>query len=112
MHITINKSQFRDEFKRAGRGDQFSYEALGLLFDYFEECEPDYDLDVIAICCEFVEMPEKEVRYSVCCEFVEMSEAEARDSYSISSERDIADFLQENTIYLGATDVGHVFAQF
>lgn len=94
MHITINKSQFRDEFKRAGRGNQFSYEALGLLFDYFEEDE-DMELDVIGLCCEFVEMSEDEVR----------------GSYHVSSERDIADFLQENTIYIGETDVGHVFAQ-
>jgi hypothetical protein len=94
MHITINKSQFRDEFHRAGRGTQFSYEALGLLFDYFEEDE-DMELDVIGLCCEFVEMSEEEVR----------------GSYQVSSERDIADFLQENTIYIGETDVGHVFAQ-
>lgn len=95
MKITLNKSQFRDEFHRAGRGKQFSYEALGLLFDYFDEDE-DMELDVIALCCEFVEMTEEEVR----------------DSYSVSSERDIADFLQENTIYIGATDAGYVFAQF
>ena len=95
MHITINKSQFRDEFKRAGRGNQFSYEALGLLFDYFEECEPDYELDVIAICCEFVEM----------------SEEEAREQYDIQQQT-VDGMLVENTIYIGATDAGHVFAQF
>lgn len=99
MHITINKSQFRDAFHRAGRKDQFSYEALGLLFDYLEDCGDatglDYELDVIAICCEFCEMSEEEVR----------------DSYHVNSE-DTDYFLQEHTIYIGATDAGHVFAQF
>ena len=47
MKITIDSaSQFRDAFHRANRGTQFSYEALGLLFDYFEECDPDMELDV------------------------------------------------------------------
>lgn len=56
MHITIDTaSQFRDEFNRAGRGNQFSYEGLGLLFDYLEEIDPDYDLDVIALCCDYTE---------------------------------------------------------
>lgn len=56
MNMTINTvSQFRDEFRRAGRQDQFSYEGLGLLFDLFEEIDPDMDLDVIAVCCDFSE---------------------------------------------------------
>jgi hypothetical protein len=95
MKISINKSEFRDEFARRGRKDQFSYEALGLLFDYFEDCEPDYELDVIAICCEFVEM----------------SDAEAREQYDIQQQT-VDGMLVENTNYIGATDVGHVFAQF
>jgi hypothetical protein len=56
MYITIdNASQFRDEFNRAGRGNQFSYEGLGLLFDYLEEIDPQYDLDVVALCCDYSE---------------------------------------------------------
>ena len=56
MKLTIeNASQFRDEFRQCGRADQFSYEALGLLFDYLEDIDPDYDLDVIALCCEYSE---------------------------------------------------------
>ena len=56
MYITIDHaSQFRDQFNRCGRGDQFSYEGLGLLFDYLEEMDPQYDLDVIALCCEYAE---------------------------------------------------------
>ena len=54
MKKTIeNASQFRDEFRQCGRADQFSHEALGLLFDYLDY--PEYVLDVIAICCEYSE---------------------------------------------------------
>ncbi len=96
MKITINKSQFRDEFHRAGRGKQFSYEALGLLFDYFEDAEPDYDLDVIAICCEFCEM----------------TDDEAREAYDIQQQT-VDGMLVENTAYVGKTSQGtYVFAQF
>jgi hypothetical protein len=53
MKQTINHaSQFRDAFRAAGRQDQFSYEALGLLFDYLEDVHPDYELDVIGLCCD------------------------------------------------------------
>ncbi len=56
MNITINNaSQFRDEFAHMGRKEQFSYEALGLLFEYLEEVAPDYSLDVIELCCDYAE---------------------------------------------------------
>jgi hypothetical protein len=56
MKFTIeNASQFRDEFRQCGRHTQFSYEATNLLFDYLEEIDPDYDLDVIALCVEYSE---------------------------------------------------------
>ena len=97
MHITINKSQFRDEFRKAGRQDQFSYEGLGLLFDYFEECDPDTELDVIAICCEYSELTVDEI-----C-----------DGYDISTSDDIELFFQNSTAYIGKTSQDtHIFAQF
>lgn len=97
MKSTIeNASQFRDAFHRAGRGTQFSYEALGMLFDYFEECDPDMELDVIAICCEYCEMSEDEL-----CE-----------QYDMAPDDNVELFLESRTAYIGATNAGHVFAQF
>lgn len=59
MKQTIDKGAFRDAFHRMGRGDQFSYEALGMIYDYLTEREDDtgteFELDPIAICCEFTE---------------------------------------------------------
>lgn len=56
MKQTIGVTQFHQAFYTADRAKQFSWEALNILYDYFEECDPDMDLDVIAICCEYAEM--------------------------------------------------------
>jgi len=55
MKMTLSVSDFRDAFRSMGRTGQFSYEGLGLLFDYLEELDPDYDLDVVELCCEYAE---------------------------------------------------------
>jgi hypothetical protein len=55
MKTTVNIYTFREAFNRMGRGDQFSYEGLAVLFDYLEQFEDEYELDVIALCCEFAE---------------------------------------------------------
>lgn len=60
MKQTITKSMFRDEFIRMGRKDNFSYEGLGVLFDYLTETEDqsnEIELDVISLCCDFSELP-------------------------------------------------------
>lgn len=53
MKQEINSSAFIDAFHAHGRYDQFGYEALNALYEYFEEVSPDMELDVIAICCEY-----------------------------------------------------------
>lgn len=54
----LNRYQFVDEFKKI-RPDNFSYEGLHALFDYFEELSEDMGQDVefdpIAICCDLRE---------------------------------------------------------
>lgn len=55
MKTTLSVCDFRDAFVRAGRKEQFSYDALGLIYDWLEDNDPDYELDVISICCEFCE---------------------------------------------------------
>lgn len=55
---------FRSEFIAYGRGDQFSYNALKVLFDWYEELSDgmggEYELDVIGICCEWSEYDRSE----------------------------------------------------
>lgn len=55
MIQTVDFNTFRDSFT-GDRKNQFSYEALELIFDYFEEVDPHWELDPVAICCEFAEM--------------------------------------------------------
>ena len=59
MKQTVNIYTFREAFNRMGRGSQFSYEGLELLFDYLESFEDDgsgeYELDVVGFCCDFAE---------------------------------------------------------
>ena len=63
MKQTVNLYDFRNAF-RTIRPDNFSYAGLEVLFDFLEECENDtgeeYDLDVIALCCDFSEIDAKE----------------------------------------------------
>ena len=56
---TIDIYDFRRAFADYDRAGQFSYEGLGALFEWLEELAADtgmpYELDVIALCCEFTE---------------------------------------------------------
>lgn len=59
MKEEINFSQFCDRFIDMNRNDNFTYDGKKALFDYLEElendCDVEYDLDVIALCCEYNE---------------------------------------------------------
>ena len=91
-----NASQFRDEFHRCGRGEQFSYEGLGILFDYLEDMGEDIELDVIALCCDFAEQ-----HYS------DIAEAYGIELSSDDTEQDhiqqVKDFIETESILVGQT---------
>ena len=61
MKMTITFSLFVDMFYNARRENQFSYIALESLYDHLEEIDPDYDLDVIELCCSYVEVDKEEI---------------------------------------------------
>lgn len=99
MKTTVNISQFRDAFRQCGRQDQFSYEGLGLLFDYFEELDPDMELDVIAICCDYSEDSPADIAQH-------HGEVDCTD-------RDVTDWLTDRTSVIGTTKAGDiVYLQF
>lgn len=58
MKKTITKHEFTEAFQQR-RPNQFSYEGLQAMFDYFEEYEEstgsEIEFDVIGICCEYTE---------------------------------------------------------
>ena len=98
MKSTVSVHDFRQAFHNCMRGDQFSYDALGLIFDYFEEYEDSYgaevELDPIAICCDFNES----------------TEAEIIQDYDYPND-DWRTYLQDNTCVVGETDAGTVVYQ-
>ncbi len=59
MKIPVTCHTFERAFIEAGRPNQFTQDGLYALFDYLEEleneCGDEYDLDVIALCCQFSE---------------------------------------------------------
>lgn len=59
MKKTIDLGDFKREFELCGRSNQFSNAGLVELFDYLEaieqDCGEEMELDVIAICCDYVE---------------------------------------------------------
>lgn len=65
MYTTISFDDFANAFERMGRADQFSHAGLRALFDYLEQSEEDLDmpleLDVIALCCEYIEVEADEL---------------------------------------------------
>ena len=75
MKQTVNRNNFHDAFKNMGRGEQFSYEALNALYDYLEEayegCDEEYELDVVALCCEYAEDSIANVLKAYSLEFLE-----------------------------------------
>ena len=88
MKQSISFNQFTDAFTSYGRDDQFSYDGLKALFDYLEDlaedCGTDFELDVIALCCEFSEYSDMEELRGVYDDLPE-------------DESDAEDWLQDRT---------------
>ena len=59
MKKTITENDFINAFTSYNRESQFSVKARKELFNYLEECEAgsgtEYELDPIALCCDFTE---------------------------------------------------------
>ena len=83
MKRTVNVYDFRQAFKDSGRNDNFTYEGLGALFEYFEGLEEDtgeeMGLDVIGICGEFSEYEDlKEFQENYSEEYKTLEDIEER----------------------------------
>jgi hypothetical protein len=94
------------------RSNQFSYEGLGLLFDYFEQYEEDtgvpFELDVIAICCEF-----SEASYEYICDNYGLDvECEDEDDLLEAQCYAAEKYLSENTIIVGSVDGCFIYQKF
>jgi hypothetical protein len=105
MKITIDYYDFLDVFRRYDRIDNFSREGLELLFNYLEEVDPDMELDVIAICCEYCEDTPADIANNYWDrDSVPDDEDELRDQ--------VRDYLEANTTIVGETASGFVYLAF
>jgi hypothetical protein len=111
MKTTVYLEDFRAAFNRAGRGEQFSYEGLGLIFEYIDEYEAstgeEIELDVIAICCEWSE--------STPAEIIDLYDTdlntEGMDEDEIAAA--VFEWLNDETQVAGTTSAGSlVYVQF
>jgi len=87
MKINVTECKFIDAFQ-AARPENFSYTGLKALFEYLEDLEADMgeemELDVIAICCEWVEATAEEIQ----------------NDFNLMEIEDAETALQENTQYI------------
>lgn len=92
MIIKVTRNIFVNEF-RAVRPDNFTYSGLEALFDYLDDCQPDIELDVIEICCDF-------------CQYDTVEEACA--AYDLKDREE----LEYNTIVIDCADDSVIIANF
>lgn len=110
MKQTVSRYDFRQAFEDAGRIENFSNEALDLLFEYLEDWEEDtgeeLELDVIAICCDYQE----DLITSVAEEYdIDISDCVDDDEI----EEVVCDQMERKTLVVGVTEAKTiVFASF
>lgn len=114
MKTTVSRYDFERAFVDAGRKENFSYEALGLLFDYLEDYEEqtgeELELDVVALCCDYCEETAEDIarNYSIDLSHLDPED----DDYEEQCIDAVRDYLNENTTLVGETSTGFVYACF
>lgn len=111
MKTSVNFSTFVQAFRDMNRSDNFSREGLEALFDFLEDVESDtgieYELDVIALCCEYYESTAADLIQDYQ---IDVSEAEGDEEEMAEI---VEEYLQENTLLVGKLDNGSfVYAAF
>ena len=99
--MNVNSSSFVDQFQKCNRMDNFSYDALLLLFDYLEDLSEDLEqsieLDVIALCCDYTEQDYLSIAQDY---MIDLTDAEEEDEQM----EVVKDYLQDNTALIGETE--------
>lgn len=110
MKTTINFSEFRDHFYGI-RPDNFSYEGLKILFDYFEEYEEstgdEIELDVIGLCCDFAEATWQ----TIASDYDSSIELDINENDD-EQKAQVLDFLADQGALIGETSNSIVYRQF
>lgn len=108
MKQSVNFSTFVDAFFQSDRENQFSYNALRVIFDDLEAmeeaCGEEWELDVIAICCDYAEGTFQEIAEAYD---VDLSECED-DS---DREEAVREYLEEQGALVSEIGGGFVYRQ-
>jgi hypothetical protein len=111
IYTEITKSSFIDAFKRSSRKDQFSYDALGAIYEYLEDYSQDsgenVELDIVAICCDWIEMSWQDVVQSYDLD-LSLSHCDT-DEERIDA---VEEYLQDQTQSVRLSDDSFVFVSF
>ena len=108
MKQTINLYEFRRAFEQL-RPDNFTYDGLEVLFEYFELLEEDtgeeMELDVIAICSEYSEDNAANIADQYGIDVEGLNDEETCDA--------VREYLEQHTCVAGETLSGRiVYADF
>ena len=99
MYIRVTEYNFRNTFLTSDYKNNFSYDGLTALYDYFSELEDELgesiEFDLIAIAGEYSELTIDELR----------------DNYFIDKDIDVIEYLQENTIVIEIENSDSVIIQ-
>ena len=99
MKQNVNFSTFQTAFENL-RPNNFSYEGLTALYDYLTQFEEDtgeeLEMDVIALCCDYSELTEMEIR----------------SSYGLEDSDSSTAYLENNTFIVGTTKTTVIFQNF
>jgi hypothetical protein len=113
MKTIVNFSAFCDAFRDMGRNDNFSYAGKRALFDYLEEVtDGEYELDVIALCCEYYEQDLDGIISDYSIDVYSYG-VDVSDAISDDEKADIVEeYLQDNTCLVARIGTDFVYAAF
>ena len=106
---TLDKYSFVRAFEESSRKDQFSHEALEVIYEcleyYSHDSGEDVELDIVAVCCEWAEMTWQDVvqSYGLDLSFCDTDE-ERIDA--------VKEYLRDQTTSFHLSDDSFVFVSF
>lgn len=109
MKTTVSFGDFVQAFKDMGRENQFSIDALNIIFEHIEQIENDTgeecELDVIGICCEYAEATWQEIANDYLLHDKSLDDEEEENKVKV------LDYLADEGVLIGETDDTIVYRQ-
>jgi hypothetical protein len=109
MKTTVSRYDFERAFVDADREENFSYEGLNALFDYFEDYEEstgeEIELDVITICCEYTEDTAEEIARNYSIDLTDCEDGDEQAEV-------VREYLEDNGAFVGEVTGGFVYRAF